>query len=186
LFVIGAVLALAIAGAIIGANVIGTGDTSALQPPAYGINDNVPTSFGVLAVKDVSLLAGLNAEDLGFVTHGVGDLVPPDKEQAEISLILTNTTGKAVSYSFVDEFRVVTSSGVEADRLSGLSAPVGKLSGHSSLTTQLRFMTARDGGALILEYHEAGVRHTSRILVGVTDQAPEGVLDGYHDHSSAP
>jgi hypothetical protein len=186
LLIIGAVALLAMFGAVLGVNVITTPDDPAHQPPAWIVGDEVPTSFGLIAITDVSQLAGLKAEDLGGVTHGVGDLVPPDKEQVELSVVVSNTSSRAVSYSFQDEFKMVTSTGGDVSQLPGASSPTGKISGNSSLTTQLRFMAPRDGGALILEFREPGARHTSRILVGATDQAPEGVLDGYtHNHAAS-
>ena len=186
LIISGAVALLAIAGAILGVNVITTPDDPAHQPPAWTVGDEVPTSFGTVTVRNVSQLAGLSADDLAGVTHGVGDLVPPDKEQVELSMILTNTSNRAVNYSLQDEFKMVTSTGADVTQLPGASSPTGKLSGSSSLTTQLRFMAPRDGGALILEFREPGARHASRILIGATDQAPAGVLDGYtHVHASS-
>ena len=186
LLIIGTVALLAVFGAALGVNVITTPDDPAHQPPAWTVGDEVPTSFGAVAITDVSQLAGLKAEDLGGVTHGVGDLVPPDKEQVELSVVVSNTSSRAVSYSFQDEFKMVTSTGGDVSQLPGASSPTGKISGNSSLTTQLRFMAPRDGGALILEFREPGARHASRILVGATDQAPEGVLDGYtHDHAAS-
>ena len=186
LLIIGTVALLAVFGAVVGVNVITTPDDPAHQPPAWTVGDQVPTSFGVIAITDVSQLSGLSANDLAGVTHGVGDLVPPDKEQVELSMILSNTSNRAVSYSFQDEFKMLTSTGAEVSQLPGASSPTGKLSGNSSITTQLRFMAPRDGGALILEFREPGARHASRILVGATDQAPEGVLDGYtHNHASS-
>ena len=186
LLIIGTVALLAVFGAALGVNVITTPDDPAHQPPAWTVGDEVPTSFGAVAITDVSQLAGLKAEDLGGVTHGVGDLVPPDKEQVELSVVVSNTSSRAVSYSFQDEFKMVTSTGGDVSQLPGASSPTGKISGNSSLTTQLRFMAPRDGGALILEFREPGARHASRILVGATDQAPEGVLDGYtHNHAAS-
>ena len=186
LLIIGAVALLAVFGAALGVNVITTPDDPAHQPPAWTVGDEVPTSFGAVAITDVSQLAGLSADDLAGVTHGVGDLVPPDKEQVELSVVVSNTSNRAVSYSFQDEFKMVTSTGGDVSQLPGASSPTGKISGNSSLTTQLRFMAPRDGGALILEFREPGARHASRILVGATDQAPEGVLDGYtHDHAAS-
>ena len=184
--IISAVALLAIAGAVVGVNVITTPDDPAHQPPAWTVGDEVPTSFGTVAIRNVSQLAGLSADDLAGVTHGVGDLVPPDKEQVELSMIMTNTSNRAVNYSFQDEFKMVTSTGADVSQLPGASAPTGKLSGSSSITTQLRFMAPRDGGALILEFREPGARHASRILIGATDQAPAGALDGYtHNHASS-
>jgi hypothetical protein len=186
LLIIGTVALLAVFGAALGVNVITTPDDPAHQPPAWTVGDEVPTSFGAVAITDVSQLAGLSADDLAGVTHGVGDLVPPDKEQVELSVVVSNTSNRAVSYSFQDEFKMVTSTGGDASQLPGASSPTGKISGNSSLTTQLRFMAPRDGGALILEFREPGARHASRILVGATDQAPEGVLDGYtHNHAAS-
>jgi len=186
LLIIGAVALLAIFGALLGVNVLTTPDDPAHQPPAWTVGDEVPTSFGVIDVTAVSQLAGLSANDLAGVTHGVGDLVPPDKEQVELSMVLSNTSNRAVSYSLQDEFKMVTSTGADVNQLPGASSPTGKLSGNASITTQLRFMAPRDGGALILEFREPGARHASRILVGATDQAPEGVLDGYtHNHASS-
>lgn len=182
--IIGAVAALAVVGGIVGFNVITTPDDSQHQHIGYGVGDDVPTSYGMLSVTDVTLLAGLSSQDLAGVTHGVGDLVPPDKEQVEISMVLTNTGDRAASYSFPDQFKVVTTTGAPVQQLPALSAPSGKISGHSSMTTELRFMAPRDGGDLILEYRESGAR-TTRVLVGTTDEAPAGALDGYHDHTSA-
>jgi len=38
-----------------------------------------PTSFGVVAVEGVTQTAGPTAKALAGMTHGVGNLVPPDK-----------------------------------------------------------------------------------------------------------
>ena len=184
LMIIGVVALMAVAGAVLGVSVITTPDDPAHQPPGWAVGDEVPTSFGLVTVTTVSQLAGLSADDLAGVTHGVGDLVPPDKEQVELSVVMNNTSTHAINYSFKDEFKLVTSTGGDVQQLAGASAPEGKLSGQSSLTTQLRFMAPRDGGALILEFREPGARHASRVLIGATDQAPAGVLDNYtHQHA---
>ena len=182
LLIVAGVALMAVVGAMVGFSVLTTDPETVQVQPGWGVSDEVPTSYGSFSVREVTQLAGLSAEDLAGVTHGVGDLVPPDKEQVELSLVLTNTSAKPVSYSFEHDFKLITSTGGDVEQLPGLSAPSGKLSGHSSLTTQLRFMAPRDGGALVLQYREPGTRRPVAVLLGATDQAPDGVLDGYHSH----
>lgn len=179
---VGATVGLALLGAGLAVNIVQTGDDSAHAHPAYVAGDRVPTTFGGLSVSQVDLLAGLSADDVGGVTHGVANLIPPDKEQVQLSLVMTNTTDSGVDYALDRQFNLVTSSGGEVTVLPGISAPRGRLSGHSSVTTQLRYMAPRDGGELILEYRDPGARRLVRIAIGSTDQTPPGALDGYHDH----
>ena len=54
----------------------------AFERPA-AIAQDVPTSFGVVAVESVTQNAGPTAKALAGMTHGVGNLVPPDKIQVD-------------------------------------------------------------------------------------------------------
>jgi hypothetical protein len=180
--IVGATLGLALAGAGLAVNIVQTGDDSAHAHPAYVTGDTVPTTFGQLSITQVDVLAGLSADDVGGVTHGVANLVPPDKEQVQLSMVLTNAGDSGVDYSLDKQFNLVTSSGGEVTAMPGISAPRGRLSGHSSMTMQLRYMAPRDGGDLILEYRDPGARRLVRVGVGSTDLTPVGALNGYHDH----
>ena len=116
------------------------------------------------------------------MTHGVQNLVPPDKVQLQLSILLTNSSTRAVPYVLTEQFHLVSQGGVEAEQLPGLAAPVGSLPGHSNVSAVLRFMAPRDSDDLFLEFRDPGEEQPVRFHIGGGDRAPENGVDNLHDH----
>ena len=74
-------------------------DASLAPEGPAAIAQDVPTSFGVVAVESVTQNAGPTAKALAGMTHGVGNLVPPNKIQVDATVTLTNLLDAAVHYS---------------------------------------------------------------------------------------
>ena len=175
-------VALAGAGAILALGILIAGRGGIRDPPAYEVGRDAVTSFGTVAIQQVELLGGLSAQDLGGMTHGVQNLVPPDKVQLQLSILLTNSSPRPVLYALTDQFRLVSETGDDAEQLPGLAAPIGSLPGHSSLSAVLRFMAPRDSDDLFLEFRDPGEERPVRIHIVAGDRVPQSSLDNSHDH----
>jgi len=175
-------IALAGAGAILAIGMLIAGRGGIRDPPAYEVGRDAVTSFGTVAIQQVELLGGLSAQDLGGMTHGVQNLVPPDKVQLQLSILLTNSSPRPVLYALTDQFRLVSETGDDAEQLPGLAAPIGSLPGRSSLSAVLRFMAPRDSDDLFLEFRDPGEERPVRIHVVAGDRVPQSSLDNSHDH----
>jgi hypothetical protein len=183
---VGLVAALAAAGGLLAAQLFVQGATGGHHAGALAstlvVGQDFPTSFGTGRVAHVEKIAGLTAKELAGVTHGIQNLVPPDKVQVEASVMLTNRLDQPVAYSLVEQFRLVTDSGGQTEHLPGLTPQPSRLPPHASITANVRFMAPRDGGNLWLAFSDPGRSEPILVALGPTDQAPEGVLDGYHEH----
>jgi hypothetical protein len=86
---------------------------SALAPGRIaGLAEDVPTSFGVVAVESFTKTAGPTAKALAGVTHGIQSLVPPDKVGVQASVTVTNLQARPQPYA-PDQFRLYATKGGE-------------------------------------------------------------------------
>jgi hypothetical protein len=183
LALVGATTLLALAGLVLAVGLL-RGDAEPWRhgADAYPVGQPIPTSFGTLVVRDVEKVAGLTAQDLSGVTHGIQNLVPPDKMQVEAAILLTNRLDRPVDYSLVEQFQLVNESGQSIERLPGVTSQPVRLPPHSSITASMRFMAPRDGGHLWLAFHDPGRGPPLLVDIGATDETPPGALDGYRGH----
>ncbi|MEA2284424.1 MAG: hypothetical protein QOJ21_467, partial [Solirubrobacteraceae bacterium] len=83
------VVALAAGGLYVAVGLIQQGaDTPAipeLKGP-FGVSQDIPTSFGAVAIDNVEKVNGVTAKDLSGVTHGISNYVPPNKTQVQASV----------------------------------------------------------------------------------------------------
>ena len=95
-----AVAALSAAGMALAASLVSNGAPRAAAPslPAgpFGTAEDIPTSFGVVAVEYAEKLNGLTAKDLAGTMHGIKGYVPPNKVQVQASATMTNLTDQPV------------------------------------------------------------------------------------------
>jgi len=93
-------IALAAAGGLFAANIVRTGPGSppALPEGPFGTSQDIPVSFGALAVENVAKTKGLTAKDLAGAVHGIGSLVKRGQTQVNVDVNLTNLLQDPVSY----------------------------------------------------------------------------------------
>jgi hypothetical protein len=158
----------------------------AIDRPA-AIAQDVPTSFGVVAVESVTQNAGPTAKALAGMTHGVGNLVPPNKIQVDATVTLTNLRGKLAHYS-PQQFRLhATRAGKPARgdrsfRLARATVPPGTLQPNASIDATLTFVVPRDGKKLWMTFNDPARGPPVLFDLGRTDRTPPGALNQYHAH----
>jgi hypothetical protein len=176
------VAVLAAGGIGIGVGVVVRGETTpdvaALKGP-FGVSQDIPTSFGAVAIDNVDKVNGLTAKSLSGMTHGISNYVPPNKVQIQASVVLTNLLGRTVDYS-PTQFRLLV--GEDRKPVSEVRASFrpGTLQPDASISGQLRFVAPRNGSKLWIEFVDPKRSEPILIDLGRTGRTPEGAFDGFH------
>lgn len=182
-------VALAVAGGMLALGMVRTGrDAQALQRDASlalhgpaAIGQDVRTSFGVVAVESMSKSAGPTAKALAGVTHGIQNLVRPDRIQIDATVTLTNTTGRAVRYTPTQFSLYATRAGKPGSdarpiHLSRASVPPGTLQPQASVDATLTYVAPRDGSKLWIAFREPDTSAPALFDLGRIDRTPSGFL----------
>lgn len=162
-------------------------DASVAPDRPAGIAQDVPTSFGVVAVESVTRNAGPTAKALAGVTHGIGNLVAPNKVQIDATVTLTNLQNKLVRYS-PQQFKLHATRGgkpahgARSLRLSRASVPGGTLQPNASIDATLTFVVPRDGRKLWMSFDDPSRAPPVLFDLGRIDRTPPGALNQYHAH----
>jgi len=162
-------------------------DASLAPERPAAIAQDVPTSFGVVAVESVTQNAGPTAKALAGMTHGVGNLVPPNKIQVDATVTLTNLRDAAVHYT-PQQFKLHATRGERPGRgsrslrLSRATVPPGTLQPQASIDATLTYVVPRDGRKLWLSFNDPARAPPVLFDLGRTDRTPPGALDRYHAH----
>jgi hypothetical protein len=124
----------------------------------FEVLDEIPTSFGWLAVQHAETLKGLTAKDLGGAVHGIGTFVSREKALVKASITLRNGPVGPLDYS-PKQFSVVAtakSGKVKRYPLSHASVRAGVLQPDAALDLSVGFIVPRDGSKLALEFADRG------------------------------
>jgi hypothetical protein len=157
---LGAFLALLVAAAIVGAvlsaNLLsgaGHGAHGAETQGVFRVAQDVPTSFGFVAVEHAETRAGLTAKQLAGAVHGIANFVGRDQALVQASVTLTNTTGRPVRYH-PGQFRLAATRGNRIRRygLAKASIQPGELQPDAAVDARLSFAVPRDGSDLAVEF----------------------------------
>jgi hypothetical protein len=199
----------AMAGIFLAAQLLSSADAHeghAANLPAgpFAVADDVPTSFGFVAVEHAETLKGLTAKQLGGATHGIGGFVGRDKALVQASVTITNTGEDALPYS-PKQFRIVSRSGKRGARripMAHSTVRAGTLQPDAAIDARLSFVVPRDGSRLEVEFDDPGRKSPVRILLGnragrLTAMDRKALAEGHaaakspasgaaegHDHSS--
>jgi hypothetical protein len=151
----------------------------ALPPGPFGTAQDIPASFGVVAVEHVEKINGLGAKALAGVTHGISGFVAPNKVQVQASVTLTNLLDHPISYD-PRQFRLVVGKNKKPlDEVQSNLRP-GTLQPDASIDSQLKFVAPRDGSKLWIEFSDPGRAKPILIDLGRTGKTPAGAFDGFH------
>ena len=179
------VVALAAAGVKIGVGLIERGAPEPAVPQLkgpFGVSQDIPTSFGAVAIDNVEKVNGLTAKALSGVTHGISNYVPPNKTQVQASVTLTNLLGtKTVDYS-PTQFRLLVGRKRKPVKDVRASFRPGTLQPNASISGQVKFIAPRTGSQLWIEFTDPNRAKPMLIDLGRTGRTPEGAFDGFHAH----
>jgi hypothetical protein len=162
---------LAAVGIILAADLLARGTGPAGQAGSFGMAQNIPTSFGFVTVQHVEQLAGLTARDLGGMTHGIQDYVPPEQVQIQAYVTLTNRLGRPLSYS-PGQFHVLAEQSDTPILPSGANLQPGTLPPNASIDARLKFVVPNDGSRLWLEFRDSGRAEPIRVDLGRVEATP--------------
>ena len=176
------VVALAAGGLMLSVGLIRGGAPQPAVPELkgpFGVAQDIPTSFGVVAVEHAEKLNGLTARDLAGATHGIGHYVPPNKVQVQASVTLTNLLERPVDYS-PTQFRLLIGEKRKPVNELRASFKPGTLQPDASISGQLKFVAPRNGAKLWVEFIDPARAKPILIDLGKTGRTPESAFDGFH------
>jgi hypothetical protein len=181
-YIAGAV-ALLLVGGYLAVGVISRGAPKdpvvALPPGPFGTAQDIPASFGVVAVEHVEKTSGLTAKDLAGATHGISGYVAPNKVQVQASVTLTNLLDHPIAYD-PRQFRLLVGKQRKPiDEVRSNLRP-GVLQPDASIDAQLQFVAPRNGSKLWIQFTDPGRSKPILIDLGRTGKTPSGAFDGFH------
>lgn len=180
---IAAVLALVLIALGLGRGIDLAVDSFAVPSPpsSYGISDDVPTSFGIVAVEYVRSVDGVTHRALNGASHGVSGLVDGDHAQIQTAVALTNRTGAPIAYSS-KQFRLVvtTAGGSTYQDPGGGDLPDMRILPRAGVEGHLSFVVPRKGARLSLQFTDPGRPVPIVIDLGEADFTP---ATDQHAHS---
>jgi hypothetical protein len=179
------VAALAIGGIVLSVGLIQRG---APQPKApelkgpFGVSQDIPTSFGAVAIDNVEKVNGLTAKALSGVTHGISNYVPPNKVQVQASVTLTNLLNDRSQAYTPTQFRLLIGKKRKPAKDVRASFRPGRLQPGASISGQLKFIAPRNGSKLWIEFTDPRRAEPVLIDLGKTGRTPDNAFDGFHKH----
>ena len=179
------VVALAVGGVVISIGLLERGapqpQVPALKGP-FGVSQDIPTSFGAVAIDNVEKINGLTARALAGVTHGISNYVPPNKVQVQASVTLTNLlNADTVDYS-PTQFRLLVGRKRKPVEDVRASFRPGTLQPNASISGQVKFIAPRTGSQLWIEFTDPKRPKPILVDLGKTGKTPDGAFDGFHKH----
>lgn len=178
------VAVLAVGGLSLATSMVARGQAfarpAAPRSDSYGLGQDIPTSFGIVSVEYVQQLNGLSGEDLGGMTHGIQNYVPPDKVQLQVSIGLTNLLNTTVDYSPA-QFQLTVGRGGPPIAPAGATFPAGRLQPNAGIDGRLRFVVPRDSADLWIEFREPGRAQPILIALGTIEPSPGGASTGTNE-----
>ena len=180
---IAAAVALVIAGGYLTVGLVSRGAPEdpaiALPKGPFGTSQDIPASFGVVAVEHVEKINGLGAKDLAGVTHGISGFVAPNKVQVQASVTMTNLLDHPIAYD-PRQFRLLVGAKQKPIEEVQSNLRPGTLQPDASIDSQLKFVAPRNGSKLWIEFSDPGRAKPILIDLGRTGKTPTGAFDGFH------
>jgi hypothetical protein len=172
-------LAATAAGVMIVARMVSP--TPSAPPAAFGIGDDVPTSFGIVAVEFIRSVDGVNHRALAGATHGVSGLVDADHRQLQVAVALTNRRSRALDYT-VRQFELTATTAGHSTTLSATAGdlPDGRILPDAGIEGHLDFTLPAADAALKLRFRDPGA--AAAVVIDLGSVGKPGAAPG-HSHS---
>lgn len=140
------------------------------RPGGYTISDDVPTSFGIVAVEYVRSVDGVTHRSLNGASHGVSGLVDGDHAQIQTAVAITNRTTAPITYTSKQFTLLVTSKGKTVEQgAGGGDLPDMRILPHAGIEGHLSFVVPRSGARLALRFTDPGRAEPIVIDLGTAD-----------------
>ncbi|MDQ2751066.1 MAG: hypothetical protein ABI775_01815 [Pseudonocardiales bacterium] len=138
--------------------------SSGHRSDGFSIGDDVPTSFGVVAVEFVRSVDGVTHRALAGATHGVSGLVGDGKQQIQVAVALTNRGGKPMTYS-VRQFQLRATFNGKTTLLPATAGdlPDGRILPDAGIEGHLDFTLPAASATMSLVFHDPG--HSAPIVI---------------------
>jgi hypothetical protein len=155
---------------------------AAQSAPEYGVGDDVPTSFGFVAIEHATAISGLSDSDVTGA-HGVPGLVEAGTIDVQVAATMTNHTADVLRYTAA-QFELLDADG-EPVSLSREPQLPGELQPDAAIDFLLDFVTTTDARPFRVRFRDVlsgEVRLVDLGEVGCEVQSGTGVplpvLDG--------
>ena len=177
------IVATALATALVGVllNVRALTPAPASHPArSFGISDDVPTSFGIVAVEFVRSVDGVSHRALAGANHGVQGYVDSDHQQIQVAIAITNRGSGALAYTVrqfqlkaIAKGKTTVLSATAGDLPDGRILPDAGIEGHLDFT-----LPAADAKASLI-FHDPGAKAPVVIDLGTISATTPGPV---HSH----
>jgi hypothetical protein len=157
---VAAVAAAAVVGIVLAVSLI-TGSADGHTGHAasrFTVAQDIPTSFGFVAVEHAETVKGLTAKQLAGAVHGVGGFVGAERALVQASITLRNGPERVLPYSLRQFTLVATAKNGTVRRYPVANATVrdGTLQPDAAVDAGLGFVIPRNGARLSLEFADPG------------------------------
>ena len=180
LIILAAVSLLAINGLGLALTALGDAGSEANQHEASAVGHAVDTSFGTVTVEALETLPGLTSQELGGVTHGIGNLVLSDSAQIQVSVAVVNGSRGTVAIDPA-QFRLRVAGTTEPILPTGATIHPLRLKPDARVDATLTFVVPRTGNAIAVDYVDPASGAALTVAEGTVDQAPADAA-GEHAH----
>ncbi len=146
----------------------------------FRVGDDVPTSFGIVAVEFVRSVDGVSHRALAGASHGVSGYVGHGKQQIQVAVALTNQTKKSLTYQ-VRQFRLSVTVAKKTTVLPATSGdlPDARILPDAGIEGHLDFTVPAVSAAISLEFIDPGRTAPVVIDLGTVKSA---VIGTEHHH----
>jgi hypothetical protein len=179
--VVAAALATTVLGILLSVRILHPAGASGGGNRTFTIGDDVPTSFGIVAVEFVRGVDGVSHRALAGANHGVSGYVAAGKVQIQVAVALTNRSRRALGYTVRDFTLRATIKG----RTSVLSAtagdlPDGRILPDAGIEGHLDFTLPAGNATGTLLFHDSGARAPVRIDLGTIAASASNPAHSHH------
>ena len=156
---VAAVAAAAVVGIVLAFSLItGSAAGHGHAPTRFTVAQDIPTSFGFVAVEHAETIKGLTAKQMAGAVHGVGSFVGSDRALVQASITLRNGPERVLPYALKQFTLVATTKNGKTRRYPVSNATVrdGLLQPDAAVDAGLGFVVPRNGARLTLEFADPG------------------------------
>lgn len=180
--IIAAVLALSLAGVFLALHELGLVAADGRSASGvHRISEDVPTSFGIVAVEYVRSVPGLSHRSLSGATHGVSGLVDDNHVLIQAAVAVTNRVSHPISYRARQFQLLVTRRGkTTVQSATGGDLPDMRVLPNAGIEGHLDFSVPRTGATLALRFRDPG--HPDVVIDLGRAHFPAAGVDAGHSH----
>jgi hypothetical protein len=132
---------------------------------SYAVGEDVPTSFGALAVQHAERIDGLTSRDLAGMTHGVNGLVREKLMRLQASVTVTNLLDRPLRYT-PQSFTLRTSRNGAPVKLTGASVKPGILEPDASIDLRIDYTAPKSAKRFWLDFDDPGRAQPQTVRLG--------------------